>query len=248
MERRRDTGTGPWPRDSGEVPVSRSGWFYWVTKVVLTPIMTVYFRPRVEGRRNVPRRGAALLACNHVSYLDWLALPLVVVRRRIVFLAKAEYFTRRGLRGRAQRFFFGATGQVPIDRTGGSAADAALRTSIRLLGEGALLGVFPEGTRSPDGRLYRGRTGIARLAAQTGVPVVPCATVGLYESARKGRVIARPVTLTVRFGEPLLWPAGVEPTAEALRAWTDTLMERIQQLSGQEYVDADAREAKRRAA
>jgi 1-acyl-sn-glycerol-3-phosphate acyltransferase len=231
-----------------EAPVSRTSWFYWVTKGVLTPIMLVYFRPRVSGWGNVPARGAAILACNHVSYLDWLALPLVVVRRRIVFLAKSEYFTRPGLRGRAQRFFFSATGQVPLDRTGGSASSAALRTSTRLLRDGALLGVFPEGTRSPDGRLYRGRTGIARMAAETGVPVVPCATVGLFESARSGRYLPRPVRLGVRFGEPLSWPEGVEPTADRLREWTDVLMGRIQELSGQEYVPVDAREAKLRAA
>jgi 1-acyl-sn-glycerol-3-phosphate acyltransferase len=223
----------PTSSTAADAPVSPTGWFYWVTKAVLTPLMLVYFRPHVQGRQHLPRTGPAILASNHTSYLDWLALPLVVVRRRIVFLAKSEYFDRPGVTGRAQRFFFSATGQVPVDRTGGPASTAALRTAARLLQEGSLLGVFPEGTRSKDGRLQPGRTGLARMAAQTGVPVVPCATIGTYDAAPAGVRLPRPKRLTVRFGEPLSWPAGTEPTSEALRTWTDALMEQIRQLSGQ---------------
>jgi 1-acyl-sn-glycerol-3-phosphate acyltransferase len=218
-----------------------SGYVYWVTKVVLTPVLTIAFRPRIEGVRHVPRRGPAILACNHVSYLDWLFLPLVVRWRHISFLAKLEYFTRPGLRGRLQRFFFTNTGQVPVDRSGSDASSAALRTAARLLREGKLVGIFPEGSRSRDGRLNRGRTGLARIAAETGVPVVPCATVGAYELCPPGAKVPRPRKVAVRFGEPMTFP-GSPCTASAaeLRAWTDELMARIQELSGQEQSGVDA--------
>jgi 1-acyl-sn-glycerol-3-phosphate acyltransferase len=218
-----------------------SGYFYWVTKVVLTPVLTLAFRPRIEGVRHEPRRGPAILACNHVSYLDWLFLPLVVRWRHISFLAKLEYFTRPGVRGRLQRFFFTNTGQVPVDRSGSDASSAALRTAARLLREGKLVGIFPEGSRSRDGRLNRGRTGLARIAAETGVPVVPCATVGAYELCPPGAKVPRPRKVAVRFGEPMTFP-GAPCTASAaeLRAWTDELMARIQELSGQEQSGVDA--------
>jgi 1-acyl-sn-glycerol-3-phosphate acyltransferase len=218
-----------------------SGYFYWVTKVVLTPILTIAFRPRIEGVRHVPRRGPAILACNHVSYLDWLFLPLVVRWRHISFLAKLEYFTRPGVRGRLQRFFFTNTGQVPIDRTGADASSAALTTASRLLREGKLVGIFPEGSRSRDGRLNRGRTGLARIAAETGAPVVPCATVGAYELCPPGKTVPRPRKVEVRFGTPMVFPgAPRQASAAELRAWTDELMQQIQQLSGQDVSGVDA--------
>lgn len=155
-------------RQPGEAPVQRNDYLYWVTKVVLTPPLLVALRPKVEGLRHVPTSGPAILASNHTSFYDWLVLPLVVPRRRIIFLAKSSYFTGRGLKGRLRRFFFTACGQVPVDRSGGGAGEAALRTAARLLGEGNLLGVFPEGTRSPDRRLHRGRTGVVRMAAASG--------------------------------------------------------------------------------
>ena len=231
--------------DAGpETPAApvRGGYFYWVTKVVLTPVLAIAFRPRVEGVRHVPRRGAAILACNHVSYLDWMFLPLVVRWRHISFLAKSEYFTGTGLRGRWQRFFFTATGQVPIDRSGSDASSAALRTAARLLREGKLVGIFPEGSRSRDGRLNRGRTGLARIAAETGVPVVPCATVGVFDLAPPGRRLPRPKKVGIRFGPPMTFPAtpGREPSPAELRAWTDELMACIQGLSGQEASGVDA--------
>jgi 1-acyl-sn-glycerol-3-phosphate acyltransferase len=221
-------------------PVVSSGYLYWVTKVVLTPILTVAFRPKVEGVRHVPKRGPAILACNHVSFLDWMFLPLVVRFRHIAFLAKMEYFTRPGIKGALQRYFFTATGQVRVDRTGTDAATAALRTSKGLLDEGRLVGIFPEGTRSRDGRLYRGRTGVARLAAETGVPVIPCATVGVFDVAPPGTRIPRPRKIGVRFGPPKTWPTGRTATPAALRAWTDELMAEIQRLSGQEAAGVDA--------
>lgn len=225
-----------------DAPVAKSGYLYWVFKVVLTPLMTLAFRPRIEGVRNVPRTGPALLACNHTSYLDWLLLPLVVRFRRISFLAKLEYFTRGGLKGKAQAYFFTATGQVPIDRAGASASQGALRTAARLLREGRLVGVFPEGTRTRDGRLNRGRTGVARMAAETGVPVIPCATVGTFEVCPPGARLPRPRKIEVRFGEPMppVCAPGETPSAERLREWTDELMKVIQGLSGQDYSGVDA--------
>jgi 1-acyl-sn-glycerol-3-phosphate acyltransferase len=237
------TGPGPAPaHPGGAAPVSRTGYFYWVTKVALTPVLTVALRPHVEGIRHVPKSGPAILACNHVSYLDWLLLPLVVRFRRISFLAKLEYFTRPGLKGALQRYFFTATGQVAIDRSGADAATAALRTASRLLDEGRLVGIFPEGSRTRDGRLNRGRTGIARMAAVTGVPVVPCATVGVFDIAPPGTRVPRPRKVTVRFGEPRRFPdlGGRPPSTEELRAWTDELMAEIQRLSGQEPSGVDA--------
>lgn len=225
--------------DVVEAPVLRSGYLYWVFKALLTPVMTVAFRPRVEGIRHVPRTGGALLACNHTSYLDWLLLPLVVRTRRISFLAKLEYFTRPGVRGRAQAYFFTATGQVPVDRAGASAAAGALLTATRLLREGRLVGVFPEGSRTRDGRLNRGRTGVARMAAATGAPVVPCATVGTFAVCPPGARVPRPRKVAVRFGPPMP-PLGDDPGAEELRVWTDELMARIQDLSGQECSGVDA--------
>ena len=230
------------PVEPTEAPVVRSGYLYWVFKVVLTPPMTLAFRPRIEGARHVPAQGPALLACNHTSYLDWLLLPFAVRFRRISFLAKLEYFTRRGARGRLQAYFFTATGQVPIDRAGANAAAGALLTASRLLREGRLVGVFPEGTRTRDGRLNRGRTGVARLAAETGVAVVPCATVGTFHVAPPGQRIPRPGKLMVRFAPPMrpVCEPGETPTPEQLRAWTDELMDVICHLSGQAYSGVDA--------
>ncbi|MDT7537442.1 MAG: 1-acyl-sn-glycerol-3-phosphate acyltransferase, partial [Actinomycetota bacterium] len=235
-----DSHGSPLPAGGPAAPVQRSGYLYWVAKVVLTPILTIAFRPKIRGVRNVPRNGPAILACNHVSDLDWLFLPLVVRTRRISFLAKLEYFTRPGLKGAAQRYFFTATGQVPVDRSESDAASAALRTAKRLLDEGRLVGIFPEGTRSRDGRLYRGRTGVARLAAETGVPVIPCATVGVFDIAPPGTKVPRPRQIGVQFGPPMTWPAGRAASPAALRAWTDELMAVIQRLSGQEPAGVDA--------
>lgn len=223
--------------DDRLVPVG-NGYLYWVTKVVLTPILTIAFRPHIEGIRNIPKTAPAVLASNHTSYLDWLFLPLVVRFRRISFLAKLEYFTRRGFRGRLQAYFFTATGQVPVDRRGADAASASLRTAAALLGEGRLVGMFPEGTRTRDGRLNRGRTGVARIAAQTGVAVIPCALVGVFELAPPGVRFPRPRRVTIRFGQPMPAVPGTDP--EQLRTWTDELMARICTLSGQEYSGVDA--------
>ncbi len=235
----------PEPESGASVPVptvdhqARNGWLYWAVKPVLTPVLTLAFRPTVTGITNVPRKGAALLAANHTSYLDWLMLPLVVRFRRISFLAKMEYFTGTSVRGRAQKFFFSGTGQVPVDRRGADAATASLRVATELLAEGRIVGVFPEGTRTRDGRLNRGRTGVARMAAASGVPIIPVAVVGLFEAARPGRRFPRPVKTAVRFGRPMR-PIASDATQEDLRLWTDELMGRIAEMSGQEQSGVNA--------
>lgn len=223
-------------------PVDRSGYLYWLIKIVATVPLLLYFRPRVQGMGNVPRQGAAIIACNHVSWLDWIVMPLVILRRRVSFLAKEDYFTEPGVRGWFKRYFFTATGQIPVIRGGASAGDAALNTGTELLREGRLLGIFPEGTRSRDGRLYRGRTGPLRMAAAANVPVIPCATIGLFEIAPPGRRIPRPSRVTVKFAPPMSWPdiQGQTPSREVLRQRTDELMAVIQSLSNQEYTGVDA--------
>ena len=220
--------------------------FYWFLKwIAIGPVLRVVFRPRVEGASNVPAEGPAILASNHLSYADWLFMPLTLPRR-VTFVAKAEYFTSPGIKGWFQKKFFSGAGQVPIDRSGASAAEGALAAAERILGEGGLFGIYPEGTRSHDGRLYRGKTGVARLALETRCPVVPVAVVGTDVVAPPGKkfgAITRPV---VRFGAPLDFSRyeGLENDRFILRSITDEIMYEIMRLSGQEYVDKYANRAK----
>ena len=177
--------------------------FYWFLKwIAIGPVLRVVFRPQVEGAENVPAEGPAILASNHLSYADWLFMPLTL-SRRVTFVAKAEYFTSPGLKGWFQRKFFSGAGQVPIDRSGASAAEGALSSARRILDEGELFGIYPEGTRSHDGRLYRGKTGVARLALETKVPVIPVA-VARHRRGRAARQEVRHADpALVRFGKPL---------------------------------------------
>ena len=220
--------------------------FYWLLKwVLLGPLLRMVFRPRIEGAENVPDEGPAILASNHLSYADWLFMPLTLPRR-VTFVAKAEYFTSPGIKGWFQKKFFAGAGQVPIDRSGAGAAEGALLSAKRILGEGGLFGIYPEGTRSHDGRLYRGKTGVARLALETKVPVIPIAVVGTNRIAPPGKKfgsITRPV---VRFGKPLDFSRydGLENDRYILRSITDEIMYEIMRLSGQEYVDLYATRAK----
>ncbi|WP_141013828.1 lysophospholipid acyltransferase family protein [Nocardioides sambongensis] len=219
---------------------------YWFLKfVALGPLLKVVFRPKASGVENVPEEGPAILASNHLSYADWLFMPLVVPRM-VRFVAKAEYFTSPGLKGWAQKTFFSGTGNIPIDRSGADAAAGALISAKRVLGEGGLFGIYPEGTRSHDGRLYRGKTGIARLALETGVPVVPVAVVGTDLVAPPGKKFGRYTRPVVRFGRPLDFSryAGMENDRYILRSITDEIMYEIMKLSGQEYVDMYATKAK----
>jgi 1-acyl-sn-glycerol-3-phosphate acyltransferase len=220
--------------------------FYWVTKMTLGMTLRIVFRPRAWDVKNVPRRGPVILASNHLSFSDHFFGPLPVPRK-VIFLAKSEYFTGTGLKGLISKIFFTGVGQIPIDRAGGAASEQAIRTSLQVLAAGHVLGIYPEGTRSPDGRLYRGKTGVARLAIESGAPVVPCAMINTFEFMPPGTL--RPnmrFRPGVRFGEPLDFSRyrGREADGLLLRTITDEIMQAIGKLSGQEYVDIDARRAK----
>ncbi|MEW2546172.1 lysophospholipid acyltransferase family protein [Streptomyces sp. NPDC047002] len=222
--------------------------FYYVLKyVLLGPLLRVVFRPRVEGLDRVPARGAAIVAGNHLSFADHFLMP-AVLRRRITFLAKAEYFTGRGPKGRLTAFFFRSAGQIPVDRSGRDAGRTAVEEGLAVLGRGELLGIYPEGTRSHDGRLYKGKVGVAVMAIRAGVPVVPCAMVGTYELQPAGRTMPRlgAGRVTIRFGEPLDFSryAGLDGEKVAIRAVTDEIMYAVLRLSGQEYVDRYAADVK----
>ena len=220
--------------------------FYWVAKAILGPILTLLFRPWAEGIENVPREGPAILASNHLSFSDHFFGPLPLPRK-VTFLAKAEYFTGRGLKGLVSKAFFSGVGQIPVDRSGGKASERALATGLRVLSAGKLLGIYPEGTRSPDGRLYRGKTGVARLAVESGAPVVPCAMIDTFQFQPPSTIWPNPrYRPGVRFGEPMDFSRyhGQEADAKLLRTITDEIMQAIAKLSGQEYVDVDARRAK----
>lgn len=219
---------------------------YWFLKwIALGPFLRVIFRPHTQGLDNVPPEGPAILACNHLSYSDWLFMPLTLTRR-VTFVAKAEYFTTPGIKGFFQKMFFSGVGQVPIDRASGSAAAGAMKSAAQILDKGDLFGIFPEGTRSHDGKLYRGKTGVARLALTTGVPVVPVAVVGTDVVAPPGKTFGSFTRPHVRYGKPLDFSryAGMENDRFVLRSVTDEIMYEIMRLSGQEYVDLYAGKAK----
>jgi 1-acyl-sn-glycerol-3-phosphate acyltransferase len=203
---------------------------YWILKIVLTPLLRVVFRVRTEGTQNVPRSGPVILASNHQSFIDSIFLPLSV-RRRVTFVAKAEYFESW-----KTAWFFRAVGMIPLKRGGGSASERALIAAREVLEGGGVLGIYPEGTRSPDGRLYKGHTGVARLCQQTRASVVPVAQFGTVDvqpiGARFPRLFRR---VELKLGEPLTCPADGD-----LREFTDELMAAIQKLSGQEMVHSYA--------
>ncbi|MFL6131951.1 MAG: lysophospholipid acyltransferase family protein [Nocardioidaceae bacterium] len=220
--------------------------FYWLLKWVLVgPVLKLVFRPRTEGAEHVPAEGPAILASNHLSYADWLFMPLTLPRR-VTFVAKAEYFTSPGVKGWFQKKFFSGAGQVPIDRSGATAAEGALSAAKRILREGGLFGIYPEGTRSHDGRLYRGKTGVARLALEMKVPVIPIAVIGTDVVAPPGKKFGEMTRPLVRFGKPLDFSRyeGLENDRFILRSITDEIMYEIMRLSGQEYVDMYASRAK----
>ncbi|MFD4941842.1 lysophospholipid acyltransferase family protein [Streptomyces sp. NPDC058239] len=220
--------------------------FYYVLKyVVLGPLLRLFFRPRIEGLEHIPEDGAAIVAGNHLSFSDHFLMP-AILKRRITFLAKAEYFTGPGVKGRLTAAFFHSIGQIPVDRSGKDAGQAAIREGLGVLSRGELLGIYPEGTRSHDGRLYKGKVGVAVMAIRAQVPVVPCAMVGTFEIQPPGQVVPRIKRVTIRFGEPLDFSryAGLENQKAAIRAVTDEIMYAILGLSGQEYVDEYAAKVK----
>ena len=221
---------------------------YWVLKrLILGPVLRLVFRPWAQGLENVPRTGPAILAGNHLSFSDHVFLPLVV-DRRITFLAKSDYFTGRGLKGRLTALFFRKAGQLPVDRSGGRAGEAALQAGLRVLRSGGLLGIYPEGTRSPDARLYRGKTGVARLALEARVPVIPVAMIDTEKVQPPGQVVPNVRQVGIRIGRPLDFSRyeGLEQDRFVLRSITDEIMYELMRLSGQEYVDVYAATVKQR--
>lgn len=223
---------------------------YWLMKyVLLGPLLRIAFRPRVEGAQHLPRTGGALVASNHLAVIDSFVLPLMVPRR-MTFPAKVEYFNQPGLVGTLKRWFFTGMGQIPIDRGNANAARAALDTGVRVVREGRLFGIYPEGTRSPDGRLYKGRTGVARMALEARVPVVPVAMIGTDRANPVGSRFWRPCRITIRIGAPIDFGRyhGIGDDRQIERAMTDEVMSALHDLSEQEYVDVYASSAKRDAA
>lgn len=213
--------------------------------VLLGPILRLFFPCTVVGAENIPESGGAILAGNHISVADSFFAPLHM-KRRVTFLAKSEYFTEKGIKGLLKKWFFAGVGQVPIDRGGASAAHDALATGVRLLDEGKLLGIYPEGTRSPDGKLYKGKTGVARMALQAGVPVIPMVMIGTDKVNPIGSKVWRPHRIRLVIGRPLDFSRyeGMAGDRFVERSMTDEIMYRLMELSGQEYVDIYATKRK----
>ncbi|MGI5425258.1 1-acyl-sn-glycerol-3-phosphate acyltransferase [Streptomyces sp. CA-179760] len=220
-------------------------------KVAVGGPLKVAFRPWVEGLENVPAEGAAILASNHLSFSDSFFLP-AVLDRKVTFIAKAEYFTTPGVKGRMTAAFFKGVGQLPVDRSGArGAGEAAIKSGIEVLERGELFGIYPEGTRSPDGRLYRGKPGgLARVALATGAPVLPVAMIDTEKIQPPGKVMPKLMRPGIRIGKPLDFSRyqGMEHDRFVLRAVTDEVMYEIMKLSGQEYVDMYATAMKRQIA
>ncbi|GII98029.1 1-acyl-sn-glycerol-3-phosphate acyltransferase [Sediminihabitans luteus] len=223
--------------------------YWWMKQVLVGPLLRLMFRPWNRGVENVPAEGGVILASNHLAVIDSFVLPLVL-DRKVQFLGKSDYFTGKGVKGRLTAGFMRGIGTIPVDRSGGKASEAALNTGLRVLDEGGLFGIYPEGTRSPDGRLHRGKTGVARLALESGAPVVPVAMIGTGESQPIGKRIPKPMRIGVVLGEPLDFSRykGMEDDRFILRAVTDEIMYAVMRLSGQEYVDIYAATAKARMA
>ncbi|MEV4616896.1 lysophospholipid acyltransferase family protein [Kitasatospora sp. NPDC049258] len=218
-------------------------------KMIVAPLLRIFFRPWMEGEENIPDEGPAILASNHLSFSDSFFLP-ALLKRRVTFIAKAEYFTTPGLKGRLTAAFFKGVGQLPVDRSGArGAGEAAIRSGIAVIERGEVFGVYPEGTRSPDGKLYRGKVGgLARVALATGAPVIPVAMINTEKVQPPGQVVPNfGIRPGIRIGRPLDFSRyqGMENDRFILRSVTDEVMYEIMRLSGQEYVDIYATAAKR---
>ncbi|AZS36364.1 Bifunctional protein Aas [Microbacterium lemovicicum] len=227
------------PDTDHEAPVTRMGATYFLGRFIITPLARLVYRPKVEGRALVPKTGPVIFASNHLSFIDSIAIP-VAAPRPVHFLAKSSYFDGSGAKGWASREFFTAIGAIPVERGAGQAALDALDQQRRLLEEGRTVALYPEGTRSLDGRLYKGRTGVAFLALQTGAPVVPVGLIGTDKVMPVGaKVPSTSERITVRFGQPLdLSPHGPATSGRARRGATDEIMAAIHALSGQELAGA----------
>jgi 1-acyl-sn-glycerol-3-phosphate acyltransferase len=224
--------------------------FYRLMKLIVAPMLKIFFRPWVEGMENIPEEGPAILASNHLSFSDSFFLPALIPKRRVTFIAKSEYFTGTGIKGKLTAAFFKGVGQLPVDRSGvRGAGEAAIRSGIEVVERGELFGVYPEGTRSPDGRLYRGKVGgVARIALATGAPVIPVAMIDTEKLQPPGKVLPKlGVRPGIRIGRPMDFSRyhGMENDRFILRSVTDEVMYEIMRLSGQEYVDVYATAAKR---
>ncbi|MFF2039216.1 lysophospholipid acyltransferase family protein [Kitasatospora sp. NPDC058170] len=221
-------------------------------KMIVAPLLRIFFRPWIEGEENIPTEGAAIIASNHLSFSDSFFFP-ALIKRRVTFIAKAEYFNTPGIKGKLTAAFFKGVGQLPVDRSGvRGAGEAAIRSAIAVLEQGELFGVYPEGTRSPDGKLYRGKVGgLARVALATGAPVIPVAMIDTEKVQPPGQVVPNfGIRPGIRIGRPLDFSRyhGMENDRFILRSVTDEVMYEIMRLSGQEYVDIYATAAKRQIA
>ena len=218
---------------------------YQLSRLVAGPVLHTLWRPKVTGAEHVPASGGAILAANHLSVVDSVFLPLML-SRPVTFSAKAEYFTASGPAARLWAAYLKATNQLRMDREGPRAAQDTLEAALDLLREGKLFGIYPEGTRSPDGRLYRGRPGVGWLALRSGLPVLPVAMIGTRKVLPPGHVVPRPGRVEIRIGTPLKFPAELTagPPGKARQLITEQVMTAIQELSGQEYVHMFASDRK----
>lgn len=209
-----------------------------LSRAVVTPLARLLWRPKIIGRRNVPKRGPVILASNHRSFIDSPAITLMAPRK-VSFLAKQEYFTGSGLKGAVSRAFFGGIGAIGVERGAGAAAQQALDLGLARLQEGEAFAIYPEGTRSLDGRIYKGRTGVAWLALTSGAPVVPVALTGTEDVQPVGSRLPKLARVTIEFGQPIdLSSFGEASSGRARRHATDAVMAAIQELSGQEPANA----------
>ena len=222
---------------------------YWIFKhLLIGPLLKTIYRPWVEGSENIPATGPVILVGNHLSVIDSFFMP-VMVDRRVYFLAKSDYFTGKGLKGWLVKNFMLGVGQLPIDRSGGKASEASLTTGLSVLDRGDVLGIYPEGTRSPDANLYRGRTGVARLVLESGATVVPVVMIDTEKAMPIGVKIPRIRRIGTVIGKPLDFSRfnGMSADRFVLRSVTDEIMVEIQKLSGQKYVDVYASSVRARA-
>ncbi|RIJ76357.1 1-acyl-sn-glycerol-3-phosphate acyltransferase [Nakamurella silvestris] len=219
---------------------------YWLMKYVFVgPVLRLFFPTKVVGKEYIPETGGAVLVSNHLAVSDSFFLPLHI-KRRVYFLAKSEYFTEKGVKGLFKKLFFTGMGQVPIDRSSANAAQDALDTGVRLLKDGELLGIYPEGTRSPDGRLYKGKTGVTRMVLESGVPVIPVAMFNTDKVNPIGSKMWKPGRVQIVIGRPMDFSRyeGMSGDRFVERSMADEIMYRLMEMSGQEYVDIYAAKAK----